>query len=218
MKSILISLTVLVLVATCAWPQASTGRVSGTVYDPTGAVIPDAPVVVTNVATNVSIPARTNEAGRFFIPGITPGSYRLSVEFSGMKKYEGTFTVQVQQSVVIDPVLVPGDTTTQVEVRAMVPMITVDSPVVGQTLERERIEQLPVNGRGLKTLLAVIPEMDDMRAFGAPEGATEFVLDGAATVVQRWSNHSTLSGMLDTIQELRLDSNATSSNSNSLSR
>ena len=211
MKSILISITVLLLTIPSAWPQASTGRVSGTVYDKSGAVIPAAQVSITNSGTNVSSTTRTTESGRYVVPGVTPGPYRLVVESAGMKKYEVDFDVQVQQSVVIDPVLEVGSTATEVEVTSVVPMTTVDSAVVSQTLERARVEQLPINGRGLKTLLAVIPELDDMRALGAPEGATEFVLDGSATVTQRWSNHSTLAGMLDTIQELRLDSNATSS-------
>jgi hypothetical protein len=145
------------LTGICAWPQASTGTVSGTVRDQSGAVIPNAPVVITNAGTNVGIPGRTNEAGRYFFPGITPGSYRIAVEFPGMKKYEGSFTVQVQQSVVIDPVLTPGETSTTVEVTDVTPVVTVDNAAVGHVLERQRVEQLPINGRGLKTLLGTLP-------------------------------------------------------------
>jgi len=175
--------------------------------------MPGVQVVLINTGTNVSSTTRTTEVGRYVFVGVFPGAYRLVVEAPNMQKYEETFSAQVEQSVVVDPVLEPGAVTTQVEVRDVVPMLTVDSAVAGQALARNDIEQLPIQGRRLKTLLAVIPEMDDVRALGAPEGAAEFMLDGAPTMTQRWANHSTifLSGMLDSIQEMRLDFNATSS-------
>jgi hypothetical protein len=210
LKRTLVWLVLILLMAPCAWPQASTGTISGTVRDQSGAVIPNAPVVITNAGTNVSIPGRTNEAGRYFFPGITPGSYRIAVEFPGMKKYEGSFTVQVQQSVVIDPVLTPGETTTTVEVTDVTPVVTVDNAAVGHVLERQRVEQLPINGRGLKTLLGVLPEVENVRAFGAPEGSMEFVLDGAPSINRRWGNHATMQNMLDSIQEFKLETNASS--------
>ncbi len=70
----------------CAWPQASTGRVSGTVRDQSGAVIPDVPVVMTNTGTNVSSTTKTNDVGFYFFPGVTTGQYRVVVEAPGMEK------------------------------------------------------------------------------------------------------------------------------------
>jgi len=186
------------------------GHLSGTVRDQSGAVIPNAPVLLTNTGTNVSIPGRTNEAGRYYFPGVIPGSYKLSVEFPGMRKYEAALTVQVQQSVVIDPVLVPGETTTTIEVTDVTPVVTVDNATVAHVLERERVEQLPINGRGLKILLGTLPEIENVRAFGAPEGSMEFVLDGAPSINRRWGNHATMQGMLDSIQEFKVETNASS--------
>src|SRR5512140_1867542 len=114
----------LVLLATAAWPQATTGSVSGTVRDQSGAVIPNADVTITNIETNVTAHSRTTEAGVYFYPGVMAGSYRLAVEFTGMQKYEGTFTVQVSQSVVVDPVLHPSGTTTTVDVKDVTPLVT----------------------------------------------------------------------------------------------
>jgi hypothetical protein len=210
MKSPIIAVFAMLLPFAAAWPQASTGTVSGTVNDLSGAVIPNAPVVLANTATRVSTPARTNDAGRFYFPGVTPGAYTISVEFPGMKKYQAAFTLQVQQGVVIDPVLTPGETTTVVEVKDVTPMIIADSPTIGHVLERERVEQLPITRRDLKVLLAVIPEVENVRAFGAPEGSMEFVLDGAPTINRRWGNHATMQGVLDSIQEFKVETNASS--------
>lgn len=210
MRRSIVLLTAMLGAAACAWPQASTGTVSGTVQDQTGAVIPNAPVAITNAATGVGSATRTNDAGRYHFAGVTPGSYRISVEFTGMNKYEAAFTVQVQQNVVIDPVLKAGDTNVVVQVSDVTPMVTVDSGAVGRVLERERVEQLPIGRRDLKVLLAVMPEIENVRAFGAPEGSMEFVLDGSPSINRRWGNHATMQGMLDSIQEFRVETNASS--------
>ncbi len=76
------------LFAACAWPQASTGIVRGTVRDQTEAGVPNAAVSLTNSATNVVINTKTNEVGFYMFPGVVPGPYRLAVEASGMQKYE----------------------------------------------------------------------------------------------------------------------------------
>ncbi|MCX6638605.1 MAG: carboxypeptidase-like regulatory domain-containing protein, partial [Acidobacteria bacterium] len=86
----------IVLMAPCAWPQASTGNVSGTVRDESGAVMPSAAVTLTNTATNVASKTTANEVGYYQFPGIVPGPYLLSVEAPGMQKFEGGLTVQVQ--------------------------------------------------------------------------------------------------------------------------
>ena len=187
-KTLFVLLAALLL-APLAWPQASTGSVSGTVRDQTGAVIPGSAVVITSATTNVTSRTQTNEVGFYMFPGITPGGYRLEIEHPGMQKFEATVTVQVARSVVIDPVLKPGQTTTVVEVRDVTPMITVDSPTLTHVLERTRIEQLPINGRFITALMQTMPGLEQeteydgvsTRAFGMRRGSSEFVLDGAST-------------------------------------
>src|SRR3954447_13172960 len=86
----------LTLIALPAWPQASTGSVSGTVRDQSGAAIPGASVVLTNTATNSAAKSTTNESGFYRFPGINPGPYSVTADSAGMQKFEGTLTVQVQ--------------------------------------------------------------------------------------------------------------------------
>ena len=74
-----------------------------------------------------------------------------------MQKFEGNLTVQVQQDPVVDIALQVGGTATTVEVQDVTPMVRMDSPSLGQSLERQRIEQLPVNGRGYQNLLVTVP-------------------------------------------------------------
>src|SRR6266436_6004098 len=107
-----------------AWPQASSTTVRGTVRDKVEAVVPGAKVSLANTATNVERTTQTNDAGAYVFPGVFPGPYRLTVESSGMQKYEGNLIVLTQQDVAIDVVLQIGQTVTQVEVQDVTPLIT----------------------------------------------------------------------------------------------
>jgi len=210
MKRAVLTIILALVVAACAWPQASTGSVSGTVRDQTGAVIPGAAVVLTNTATNVTSRTQTNEVGFYMFPGITPGSYRLEVEQPGMQKFEVTATVQVARSVVIDPVLKPGQTTTTVEVQDVTPMMTTDSAALGHVLERARIEQLPINGRSLSSLLSTIPGMEGTRAYGMRDGSQEIILDGSMMADRLWGGFQNRQPGLDSIQEFKVENNNSS--------
>ena len=111
-----------------------------------------------------------------------------------------------------------GQTTTQVEVKDVTPLITTDNPTLGMSLERQRIEQLPINGRFITALLQTVAglELDSdydsttARAFGMKRGSTEFVVDGAATTDRLMGGVFRRPAGLDTIQEFRVESNVSS--------
>lgn len=211
MKKLAFLLLAVTLLTVCAWPQTSAGTVNGTVRDQSGAVIPNVPVVVANIDTNVTSTTRTNEAGFYFFPGLNPGPYKLTVESSGMQKYEGTFAVQTAQSVVIDPVMKPGQNTTSVGVTDVTPMLTVDSAITRATLDNTRIQQLPINGRTLNALIAVLPGAEGHRSFGLPSQAQEWIVDGTVVTDRRWdmSLFSQVVGM-GAVQEFTVDTSAVS--------
>jgi hypothetical protein len=128
-----------------------------------------------------------------------------------MQKFEGSLTVQVQQSAVIDVALKVGQTATEVAVQDVTPMITVDSPTLGAVLERTRIEQLPINGRALTSLLQTVPGMEGTRAYGLRQHSFEFVLDGAA-LADRYGYYTVPLRQpgLDSIQEFKVENNNSS--------
>ena len=59
-----------------------------------------------------------------------------------------------------------GQTTAEVTAQDVTPLVTVDSPTLGHVLERQRIEQLPINGRSISSLLQTVPGMESWRALG----------------------------------------------------
>ena len=171
-----------ILSAVTAWSQASSTTVRGTVHDQAQAVVPQASVKLTNTDTNVLHETKTNEAGLYVFPGLTPGPYRLAVESPGMQAFEGALTVQVQQDAVVDVVLQLGQTATQVEVKDVTPMVQTDNPTLGHVLERQRIEQLPINGRGYQALLQTVPGIDSTgipQAYGLRTNSSATLFDGA---------------------------------------
>jgi hypothetical protein len=127
-----------------------------------------------------------------------------------MQKFEGSLTVQVQQSAVVDVTLRVGQTATEVTVTDVTPMLTMNSPTLAHVLERQRIEQLPINGRSLSTLLQTVPGMEGNRAYGLREGSHEFTLDGAALSLWNYGGTITRLPGLDTIQEFTVENNNSS--------
>ena len=80
-------------------------------------------------------------------PAVAPGTYKVAAEFAGMAKFEATVEVQTQQSATLDITLQPAGTQTVVSVQDATPVLTTDTSTLSHTLERTRIEQLPINGR-----------------------------------------------------------------------
>jgi hypothetical protein len=95
------------------------------------------------------------------------------------------------------------------------PTLVVDSPTLGSTLERRRIEQLPINGRNLTTLLQTIPGLEGTRAFGAHFGSFELSLDGSPLADrQGWSSIGYRQPSLESVQEFKVETNSSSAKFN----
>src|ERR1035441_1719721 len=77
--------------------QVDTGNVVGTVHDPSGAAVPDARIVLTNLATHVSQSTQTNSEGQYVVLLVQVGTYSVSVEKTGFQKsIESGIKVDVQ--------------------------------------------------------------------------------------------------------------------------
>ena len=106
-----------VVVSTGAWGQSTGGAIQGTVVDPSGATLPGATVTARNMGTGVTSTATTTSAGVYALPNLPPGSYVITVEATGMKKYvqEG-ITVSTNSTVGLDLQLQLGSATETVTV------------------------------------------------------------------------------------------------------
>lgn len=201
----------LLLLTPCARPQSSTGSVSGTVQDSSGARVAEAEVTLSSPDTKIVLKTRTNESGLYFFPSVVAGAYELGAAAPGMERFDGKLTVQTAQNAVVDPVLKPGSINAHVEVVDVTPLVTTDNATVASGMEHARIEQLPINGRVLNTLVATLPGLEGFRAYGAPSNAMEVVLDGAVVTDRRYnmSLFSQNTG-IGAIEEFRVESDAIS--------
>lgn len=84
------------------------GSIQGMVKDPTGAVIPGAKVTILHLPTGRAVTLQSNAEGYFASPPTAIGPYRIRVESPAMKAWEGSLTLEVGRTAVIDPVLEPG--------------------------------------------------------------------------------------------------------------
>jgi hypothetical protein len=166
--------------------QSGASSIQGTVSDPSGGALPGAVVNVTNVATGVLSSTQTNGVGYFTVPALFTGDYKVTVTAPQMKTYGFRIHLSVDQHAVINPALEIGVVSQQVEVSGqMVQLVTPDGPTISSTLENERINQLPMNGRQLLNLTGqTTPGLDvsGTRPNGLEAEAMEYVADGVPMI------------------------------------
>src|SRR5438046_3314211 len=121
--------------------QVDTGAISGTVKDTSGGVIPGAKVTIINEDTGLSISTTSGSAGEYVFSPAKIGHYSVSAEIKSFQRVQqNNVTVAVQQRVVVDFALPPGQTTETVVVNAEPPALQTQDASVGQVIG-ERSEE-----------------------------------------------------------------------------
>src|SRR5262245_44242666 len=137
---------------------AQTSTISGTVYDPTGAVIGGVDVAALNEATGVTVRQVTNEVGLYSFPAIGVGTYTLTVELPGFKTAKRTgITLNVGIRSVQNFTLEVGGATETVSVEAAAMTLNTTSATLGNVIEHITIQTLPLNGRNPLNLIVLEP-------------------------------------------------------------
>jgi hypothetical protein len=180
--SALISLLVLAAGPASLYAQVDTGSISGTVRDSSGAVIPDAAITLQNPSTGLIFRATTNSVGLYQFSAIRIGTYTLSVEAKGFSKAtQENVSLSIQQNLVADFTLTPGNVNQQVEVTTAQQQLQTEDASVGGVVEERAINDLPLNGRNY-TFLAqlnagVTQSQQDSRGLGS---SGSFTANGTA--------------------------------------
>jgi hypothetical protein len=157
------SLRTLLVLLLCALPAAAfaqqeTATISGTITDATGAIVPNAVVIVTNVQTGISVRTEATEAGTYVVPSLRPGDYSIAVERKGFQKTVRTgVTLQVAQVARIDVTLQTGALTEAVEVIGATPLLDTLTSSRGSVIDQKKIVELPLNGRDYNQLALLSP-------------------------------------------------------------
>jgi Carboxypeptidase regulatory-like domain/TonB dependent receptor len=157
--------------------QSDSAALSGTVTDPSGAVVADAAVQVTNADTNVAQITRTNSVGLYSFPNLSPGRYRISVKNRGFKESVRTdLALHVGDTVAENFRMEIGSATETVSVSSEIPPMNTEDATVGTVVEREVVGNMPLNGRSFQGLITLSPGVTTITAATGSTG--QFVVNG----------------------------------------
>src|SRR6266581_1017792 len=138
-----------------AWAQA-TAQISGTVRDPSAAVLPGVELTATQTETGLVRKTISNETGSYVLPNLALGPYRLEAALPGFRTFvQQGIVLQVNSNPVINPVLQVGQVSEQIEVQADAAVVETRNAGVGQVIEKARILELPLNGRNVTDLITL---------------------------------------------------------------
>jgi outer membrane receptor protein involved in Fe transport len=202
--------SILALICPALYSQVGTSTIRGTVVDPLKAAIADARITVRNLETNVRWTTESTTAGIFTVSSLPPGSYQVTVEQAGFKRWSGSLVLQTGQTAVLDVGLEVGTVETVVEVSGAAPAISLESTEVGDVKGEALIRQLPLNGRAVSNLFNLTPGVEggaNPRINGSKVGSVEMLLDGISLVDRFGGGMARVQPGLDTVAEFRIETN-----------
>jgi hypothetical protein len=180
-----------------AQAQKTTGTITGTITDSTGAVVPDATVDLVNAATNARRTVKSNGQGYYNFPDLDPATYTLTVNKTGFKQVtERNLELHVADVTALNVQLQVGATTDNVEVEASPVLVETQTGTVANTVLGTQVRELPLNGRNFVQLTTLMPGTSvdsnfdnknkglfagvDISFNGSPANANQWRVDGAS--------------------------------------
>jgi len=215
------------LLSLCSVPllnAQTTTTLYGTVSDKSGAVVPGAQVTATNVGTNQSRTAQTNQEGQYRFEFMPIGAYSLELTATGFKKFvQKGIALDVNVNARVDASLEVGTMTEEINVTASAASVNTDNAQIGRTVENSEITTLPIVGRNVYTLLQLTPGVSSTGnsiVLGYPEqrtminggvdggaGSVNYYLDGGANMTGL-RNTGNIAPNPDAVEEFRVVTNS----------
>ncbi len=214
-------MTMVFLCAVNAFGQFS-ANLQGTVKDGTGAVVPNASILVTNTETGVSATIVSNGSGQYRANSLSPGHYRLHVTAAGFQIKDVTTSISNGEDAGVDIVLGVQSNQQTVEVSAEVEGINPEETRIQATLDTQQVRDLPLQGRGTLNLVNTAPGVsgytEGLNNFAVEQtpggsanghyyGGNLFVLDGVSITSNITTGTANISPNADSLQEIALEVN-----------
>jgi hypothetical protein len=219
------ALSVLFAASAALFPQ-TTATIVGAVTDSTGAVVPNAVIVVTQAETGLKRETRTNQSGIYVVPALPVGTYSVSAELTGFKRTTVSGVVlEVNQEARINLTLEVGQVTETVTVAGQVVTLQTENAAVGQVIDNRYNTQIPLNGRDFSQLVLLAPgavtrpgaityqggaatgSLGSGVAIGGRDNQNNFMMDGANNNARQFGNIA-IKPSIDAIQEFKVQSNS----------
>jgi hypothetical protein len=167
-QKVYVSLALLVTMAgflfcASAWAQETTGAISGTVKDPSGAVVPNAKVNLRDTDKNADVRAATTGAtGDFSFPELPVGRYAFTVEAAGFRKFvQADIVLNVNDKLTFFPALEVGAATQEVRVEAAPFQVNMEDAVASGVVTGTQVRELSMNNRVWEQLITLVPGVSD---------------------------------------------------------
>jgi len=184
------------LLTTYAPAQLTTADILGTVTDVSGAVVPNADITLTNLATNEKRTSQSNDSGDYVFTLLPVGHYSISVKAKGFQEsITKDLPVEAGDRARADVHLQLGSETTVVEVVAQTPLLQADSATVSSTVTARAVQDLPLNGRNFVQLVQLVPGANEGPGNGLSSGgrpddrrtnAAGFSVNGQDDTLNNW--------------------------------
>ena len=195
--------------------QGTQGSISGTVFDSSGSVLPDATVRLINEGTGQRLETRSGSGGNDLFPALLPGKYTVEAERTGFKTSRNSgLVLQVAQSATLDLRLEVGSLSESVEITASAPVLNRETATVGQAIENKQILDMPLNGRNFLQLGLLVPGASEnpgaqsqFSINGMRGNMTSTLFDGMEVRAVR-NGRPALQPSVDALQEFRIQQNA----------
>ena len=176
----------------------NTGQVIGTVKDATGAVLPNAALVLVDTATGTTFETKAGPEGNFTFPNLQPGTYTLTATATGFQPITlQQVLVQTARSTDVVVQFQVAGITEQLNVEARSPIVETSSTTVANTVTNAEIAKLPLAGRNILNFALLVPGTAtsagarDSEYNGLPGGAINITLDGVNNNSQRFRSGGT---------------------------
>ncbi len=218
MRLIAASFACLLLLLGAAYAQSDRGTITGTVSDPAGAMIPNAPIEAKNTQTGAVFQAASSATGNYTLAQLPVGIYQLTASALGFKQFVRTgITVLVAQTLRIDVKLEVGSIAETITVNDDAPLLKTESGELSHNVSSDRMDSLPMLSiaggmRDADASMQLLPGAYEgaapggifgtMRINGMPGGTLALRIEGQDATQTAWSQAAGMSQpSVDSIEE-----------------
>ncbi len=205
--------------------QTTTAPINGTVVDPQGGAVPGVTVEVLNMDTQLLLKAVTNERGEWVLPGMSAGTYRVSVTALGFKKATvNDVSMNAGVPVTVNLKLEIGDVSETVTVAGAAELVQTTNATVVNTLQTQQVFELPFTSRNGMDLLVTLPGTQTAGTArnsyinGLPLSAISVTMDGINTQDNYYKSGDGFFTLIparpDSLEEITLSTSAAGADSN----
>ncbi|MDR3792292.1 MAG: carboxypeptidase regulatory-like domain-containing protein [Terracidiphilus sp.] len=161
MMRIVFGIAFLALCASFSFAQGY-GSISGTVSDPSGAVVASATITATQTQTGRETTTISGKDGNFVFPTLAPSAYTIAVTAKGFESYAQTGVIlQANQALTVNAKLTIGSGSETVSVSADAPQVDTTTNTLSQVIDESRVADLPLNGRNAAALITLVAGVAD---------------------------------------------------------